>query len=153
MIWLKVIPTRLLVEMAIALTLGIALYSTWNAWLNEREAFTTYRAQVEQQGKDRERIIKEQKAVQEARNAATLAELQTRLDGVTASRDGLTRRLRDALSRSCPVPKTSDQPAATDPTGTQSQGRLSELLSSRLAECENNELRFSALQEEVRGQL
>jgi hypothetical protein len=151
-IFASVIPTRLLIEMALLGILGGSLYFVTDEWISTKEELATYKAQVAQQAADQARVVRERESAQEARNAATITELQVRLDGIAADNGGLHRRLQQALNRSCPVPEAKDQPGATGTQSASGEGRLSGLLSDRLTECESNEARRTALIEELAGQ-
>ena len=96
-----------------------------------------------------------EKAATEA-NRTIYETLEPKLAAATASRDDFARRLRDALaaeSSSGPVSQTPDQPGATGPTGTHSDGPITAATADAFAECQRNKLRLGALQDEIRPQL
>ena len=74
--------------------------------------------------------------------------LQAKLAGSDARADGLARRLRHALGRSCPLPQAdTPAPVPDDPTGVPGdEGAIGEALAAHLAACERDATRLAELQ-------
>ena len=74
--------------------------------------------------------------------------LQAKLAGSDARADGLARRLRHALGRSCPLPETdTPAPGPDGPAGESGdEGGIRTALAAHLAACERDATRLAELQ-------
>ena len=147
------IPGRLLAEAAIV---GILLGTNWicfASWQDAKGALIEYKAEVTTLGAAQARSVKEREAAAEQHNAQTLSDLQARLDGSDARANSLARRLSAALSRPQSMPPAQGQPVPNGPSGgPSSTGETVGLLGDAIAACQRDSARFSALQDEIRGQ-
>ena len=74
--------------------------------------------------------------------------LQAKLAGSDARADGLARRLRHALGRSCPLPETDTPAPGSDGPARESgdEGGIGTALAAHLAACERDATRLAELQ-------
>ena len=74
--------------------------------------------------------------------------LQAKLAGSDARADGLARRLRHALGRSCPLPETDTPAPGSDGPARESgdEGGIRTALAAHLAACERDATRLAELQ-------
>lgn len=115
-----------------------AVEARWGAARVEAEKAATAALRASQEAYEREI----------ARRDEVERGLQAKLAGSDARADGLARRLRHALGRSCPLPGT-DTPAP-DPDGpageSSDSGEIRAALAAHLAACERDATRLAELQ-------
>lgn len=90
------------------------------------------------------------------RNAETIAGLDRTLADASRDHDqlsGLLAAARQRAAASHPVSAAANQPAASEPSTAQSDGRLDGLLASAITECNGNRAGQTALIAEIQPQL
>ena len=150
----SLIPTRLLVELAIA---GVLIGSTifcWDEWQSCRIDLTEYKATVAAQGAAQAQAVKDREEAQEAANAITYAQLQARIADSDSRGADLAGRLFKALADARTLRASQDIGPITVPARvSESAGSIESAIAIYDAACQRDAARLSALQEEVRGQL
>lgn len=149
----SLIPTRLLVELAIA---GVLIGSTifcWDEWQSCRIDLTEYKATVAAQGAAQAQAVKDREEAQEAANAITYAQLQARIADSDSRGADLAGRLRQALGRVSALSASQDIGPITVPARVpEGAGGIESAIATYDAACQRDALRFEALQKEVIAQ-
>ena len=143
---------RLIAEAIVVVLLIVAVHG----WNKARTDFTVYKAQQAQVVADAVKVQKEKDDATLDRNKTTISDLMAATRDASARGDSLAQRLSVALARRCPVPESTDRPAATPPSGESaapdSAGILA-ALSQYDAACQRDAARLDALNAELAPQL
>ena len=115
-----------------------AVEARWGAARVEAEKAATAALRASQEAYEREI----------ARRDEVERGLQAKLAGSDARADGLARRLRHALGRSCPLPETDTPAPGSDGPARESgdEGGIRTALAAHLAACERDATRLAELQ-------
>lgn len=115
-----------------------AVEARWGAARVEAEKAATAALRASQEAYEREI----------ARRDEVERGLQAKLAGSDARADGLARRLRHALGRSCPLPETDTPAPGSDGPARESgdEGGIGTALAAHLAACERDATRLAELQ-------